>query len=186
MITVVSGLPRSGTSMMMQMLEAGGMPVCVDSKRPADEDNPRGYYEYEPVKRLQQDNSWMTNAEGSAVKVVSPLLRFLPSIFDYRVILMCRDLDEVVQSQEQMLRRNAATIDADSSSMRRHFERHTRQIRQWLAQQQNMQFIKCRFADVIEQPHLEAARIAEFLEFDIDRQAMIPLIQPDLYRQQTR
>src|SRR6266567_4048665 len=77
MIVVVSGLPRSGTSLMMQMLRAGGMPLLTDDLRPADVDNPNGYWEYEPVKRLQQDNSWISKAEGKAVKVVSALLQYL-------------------------------------------------------------------------------------------------------------
>ena len=78
MIVIVSGLPRSGTSLMMQMLQAGGMPLLIDDLRPADTDNPNGYWEYEPVKRLQQDKSWIPQAEGKAVKVVSALLQYLP------------------------------------------------------------------------------------------------------------
>ena len=186
MITVVSGLPRSGTSMMMQMLAAGGMPVLVDDKRQADDDNPRGYYEFDPVKRLQQDDTWVSSAEGSAVKVVSPLLKFLPSNFEYRIILMCRDLDEVVRSQEQMLKRNAVTIETDSSTMQRHFERHTLDIRQWLADQKNIKFIECRFADIVDQPELETTRVAKFLESDFDQRSMIQVIEPKLYRQQVR
>src|SRR5262249_58261695 len=105
MIVIVSGLPRSGTSLMMQMLQAGGMPLLTDALRPADADNPNGYWEYEPVKRLQQDNSWIPKAEGKAVKVVSALLPYLPPQHTYKIIFMQRPLQEVMASQTVMLER---------------------------------------------------------------------------------
>ena len=103
--TVVSGLPRSGTSLMMQMLAAGGIPLLTDGVRTPDLDNPRGYFEFEPVKQTRQDPSWIPTAVGKAVKMVTVLLRDLPPEFDYRVILICRDLDETVASQKAMLHR---------------------------------------------------------------------------------
>src|ERR671934_2987374 len=105
MIVIVSGLPRSGTSLMMQMLHAGGMPLLIDEQRPPDTDNPNGYWEYEPVKRLQQDNSWMHKAEGKAVKVVSALLQYLPPQHIYKIIFMQRPMQEVLASQAVMLER---------------------------------------------------------------------------------
>src|SRR5262249_61604387 len=105
MIVIVSGLPRSGTSLMMQMLQAGGMPLLTDALRPADADNPNGYWEYEPVKRLQQDNSWIPKAEGRAVKVVSALLPYLPPQHTYKIIFMQRPMQEVLASQTAMLER---------------------------------------------------------------------------------
>ena len=105
MIVVVSGLPRSGTSLMMQMLEAGGLPILMDDRRPADADNPRGYYEFQPVKTLDKDNSWMAQAEGKAVKVVSLLLYHLPPGHDYKVLFMERTIAEVLASQTAMLKR---------------------------------------------------------------------------------
>src|SRR5919205_1058382 len=105
MIVIVSGLPRSGTSLMMQMLHVGGMPLLVDHQRPADADNPNGYWEYEPVKRLQQDNTWMSQAEGKAVKVVSALLQYLPPQHTYKIIFMQRPMPEVLTSQSVMLER---------------------------------------------------------------------------------
>ena len=186
MITIVSGLPRSGTSLMMQMLEAGGMPVLVDDVRRPDEDNPRGYYEYEPVRRTEQDNSWVSQAEGRAVKVVSPLLKHLPLQFDYQIILMSRDLDETLQSQEQMLRRRGEPTGTDAPTMHRYFENHLRTVREWLAEQQRMQFIECRFADLFQQPRREVARISAFLERDFDEAALMQSIRPDLRRQRTQ
>ena len=104
-ITIVSGLPRSGTSMMMQMLEAAGLEVATDGRRIADSDNPKGYFELDAVKRLQEDSSFLQTVVGQAVKVVSPLVPFLPSEYDYRIISMERDLDEVLASQRVMLDR---------------------------------------------------------------------------------
>lgn len=186
MITIVSGLPRSGTSLMMQMLEAGGMPVLVDDVRRSDEDNPRGYYEYEPVRRTGQDNSWVSQAEGKAVKVVSPLLKYLPRQFDFQIILMCRNLDEMLQSQEQMLRRRGVPTGTDAATMHRYFENHLRTVREWLAEQQQMTFIECRFADLFEQPRREVARISGFLDRDFGEAALIQSIQPDLRRQRNQ
>src|ERR1022692_2693155 len=94
-VTVVSGIPRSGTSLMMQMLAAGGMPVLAGELRAPDEDNPRGYFEFEPVKRTKRDPAWLREAPGKAVKVVYLLLRDLPAGYDYRVIVMRRDLNDV-------------------------------------------------------------------------------------------
>ena len=119
MIVIVSGLPRSGTSLMMQMLQAGGMPLLIDDLRPADADNPNGYWEYEPVKRLQQDNSWIPKAEGKAVKVVSALLQYLPPQYTYKIIFMQRPMQEVLASQTVMLeRRGEQGSKADDTDSR--------------------------------------------------------------------
>src|SRR5262249_56905877 len=108
MIVVVSGLPRSGTSLMMQMLQVGGMPLLIDDLRPPDADNPNGYWEYEPVKCLQQDNFWIPKAEGKAVKVISALLQYLPPQHTYKIIFMQRPLPEILASQTVMLERRGA------------------------------------------------------------------------------
>ena len=111
-ITVVSGLPRSGTSMMMKMLDAGGMEILSDEVRKADEDNPKGYYEFEKVKELEKDASWMGQAAGKAVKIISALLMHLPEEYSYRIIFMRRKMEEILKSQEQMLiRRDEPTDD---------------------------------------------------------------------------
>src|SRR5262245_6238620 len=101
MITLVSGLPRSGTSLLVQMLEAGGLPILCDNLRPADEDNPRGYLEFDKVRHLERDAGWMAEAEGRALKVVSPLLYHLPRGFEYRIVFMRRDLEEILDSQDR-------------------------------------------------------------------------------------
>ena len=116
-ITIVSGLPRSGTSMMMKMLEAGGMPVLTDSWRSADEDNPKGYYEFERVKQIKTDQAWLPQAQGKVVKMISELLQYLPPIYCYRVIFMRRKLEETLASQRQMLQRRGepAPVVSDES-----------------------------------------------------------------------
>ena len=122
-IVVVSGLPRSGTSMMMQMLEAGGMDVLTDGRRTADEDNLKGYYEYEKVKALKTDNSWLPRAGGKAVKIISELLRHLPGTHTYRVIFMRRAMEEILASQDRMLIRRgvAPGVQADHGEIARIF-----------------------------------------------------------------
>ena len=118
MIVIVSGLPRSGTSLMMQMLKAGGASLLIDEQRPADADNPNGYWEYTPVKRLSQDNSWMHQAEGKAVKVISALLQYLPPQHTYKIIFMQRPMQEVLASQAVMLERQGAQGDkADDQTL---------------------------------------------------------------------
>jgi hypothetical protein len=102
-VIVVTGLPRSGTSLVMQMLAAGGVEVLSDELRQADQDNPRGYLEYQPVKNLLKDSRWLFEARGKAIKIVAPLLVALPSGLACRVILCERDLDEVLDSQERLL-----------------------------------------------------------------------------------
>ena len=128
-VIIVSGLPRSGTSMMMKMLEAGGMAPMTDNLRAADEDNPRGYYEFERVKRLESDQDWLEQARGKAVKVVSALLRHLPQDYPYKVVFMRRDIREVLASQQQMLlRRGKPTDRIVDSRMASLFEKHLAQI----------------------------------------------------------
>ena len=184
MITVVSGLPRSGTSLVMQMLQAGGHPILCDESRPADADNPRGYLEYVKVRTLERDASWLAEAEGRAVKVVSPLLSSLPTGFDYRVIFVRRDLREVIRSQELMLQRRNQPTGPDSATMTIHFERHLTSIDKWLAGRQDMQVLNCQHATLMSDPASVARTIAEFLQRNLDVNQMAGVVDPVLYRQQ--
>lgn len=165
-ITVVSGMPRSGTSMMMQMLEAAGFPIATDGQRFADVDNPKGYYELEVVKRLPKDASFLKSIVGQVVKVVAPLLRFLPPIYDYRVIFMERDLDEVLASQREMLDRLVGGEDrrADDEALARAFARQLQEVVVWLAEQENMRtcFVSHRLA--VASPAEVSESVSEFLE----------------------
>lgn len=183
-ITIVSGLPRSGTSMMMKMLEAGGMEVLTDQIRAPDEDNPRGYYEFEPVKQIEQDQSWLPDARGKAVKMVAALLKHLPAEYSYKVILMQRHMPEVLASQKQMLRRRGEPTDTVSDEqMAELFSRHIERVKAWLAQQPNIEVLHVHYSDVLADPRRQAERVNHFLggELDVDRMAAV--VDPALYRQ---
>src|ERR1700674_2159926 len=129
-IIVVSGLPRSGTSMMMNMLDSGGVPVLTDGIRSSDDSNPRGYFEYEPVKELGKDGgrSWVLLARGKAVKIISFLLTWLPETCDYRVVFMQRDLDEIIASQNEMLARRGEPSGAGEAATRNVYAEHLHQV----------------------------------------------------------
>lgn len=185
MITIVSGLPRSGTSLLMQMLAAGGYPVLCDDERRADEDNPRGYFEYTPVRRLEQDNRWLAQAEGKALKVVSPLLYHLPKDFDYCLIFIQRPLDEVLRSQAMMLSRSGRAVASHDPAMQLHFERHLRAVDAWIEQQPNISRLTLNHAEVMADPRRTAERLCEFLRTDLNLERMAAIVDPGLYRQRT-
>jgi hypothetical protein len=184
MIVIVSGLPRSGTSLMMQMLHAGGMPLLVDELRPADADNPNGYWEYAPVKRLQQDNTWMHKAEGKAVKVVSALLQYLPPQHTYKIIFMQRPMQEVLASQSVMLeRRGAQGGKADDQTLGTVFTQHLDCIERWLARQKHMTVLSVNYHETVADPARTAARVAQFLALPLVGEAMARVVDPRLHRQ---
>jgi hypothetical protein len=180
-IIIVSGLPRSGTSLMMQMLAQGGIDAVTDEIRAADTDNPRGYYEFEKVKKIKEDVSWIPGTRGKVVKMVSQLLFDLPPGESYRIIFMQRDLDEMLTSQEKMLERlNRPAAPRDE--IKRAFVKHLDRLRDWLAQQPNMQVLYVTYTDLIAEPNEQAQRVAEFLGGQLDTQAMVQAVDPSLYR----
>ena len=186
-VTIVSGLPRSGTSLMMQMLAAGGMPLLTDGVRKADQDNLRGYFEYEPVKRTGRDASWLERAGDKAVKVVYALLKDLPDNQQYRVILMRRDIYEVLASQQVMLdRAGKRGAGIPSQRLARVFERQMEQVEAWLAQQPNFHVRTVRHRDCIERPEAVAAAVNAFLGGSLDVSAMAAAVDPALYRQRSQ
>jgi hypothetical protein len=180
-IVVVSGLPRSGTSMMMQMLAAGGLETASDGLRTADDDNPRGYFELERVKQLKHDSAWLAAATGKAVKVVSQHLFDLPATESYRVIFMDRDLAEVIASQEAMIARRG-TRGAASDKMSAAFENHLVRVKSWLAGRNNMRTHFASYVAILADPHGEAATVNEFLGGELDVAAMAAAVDPALYR----
>jgi hypothetical protein len=183
-ITVVSGLPRSGTSMMMKMLEAGGLTPLTDHQRVADDDNPRGYFEDERVKRLARDASWVGEARGKVVKVVSPLLRHLPPQYRYRVVFVRRDMAEVLASQRQMLIRRGERADAlGDDTMAEAFRKHLAAVETWLAQQPNIDVLYVTYHEVVEAPARHAEQISRFLGNGLDTGRMATAVDGALYRQ---
>jgi len=180
-IVVVSGLPRSGTSLMMQMLESGGLQVVTDFVRAADIDNPRGYHELEQVKSIKKDASWLPETRGKAVKMVSQLLYDLPRTERYRIIFMERNLDEVLVSQEKMLERlnrHAAPRD----QIKRAFIAHLDRLRDWLVGQPNMEVLYVNYNDLVERPARLAERVSAFLGGKADAEKMARSVDPALYR----
>ena len=182
-ITIVSGIPRSGTSMMLRMLAAGGMEILTDGVRGADADNPHGYFEWEPAKSLKRDTAWVAGAIGKGVKVIYYSLADLPAGFRYRVIFMHRDLDEVLASQAAMLARRGITGPApDDATMKRLFEDELQEIAEWLAAQPAFAVLDVDYAAVRAAPLDEARRVNTFLGGDLDSAAMAGMVDPELYR----
>lgn len=184
-VVIVSGLPRSGTSMMMQMLAAGGLPVLTDEVRAADASNPRGYYEYEPAKRLGQDNQWLTAAGGKVVKLVAQLLPRLPSGRPYRIVFMERPLGEVVASQQTLLQRLGRTGAALSPArLAQTFSQQINAVRQVLLQYpDSVQVLAVNYHDVLADPAGTAARVSAFLGGGLDTAAMAAAVEPALHNQ---
>lgn len=183
-VTVVSGLPRSGTSLMMQILAAGGMQIVTDQERSADQDNPKGYYELERVKKLQDgDSAWVKGAEGKAVKVISYLLESLPPGYTYKILFMQREMAEILASQRQMLaRRGELGGPVDDAQMARLFEKHLESIQAWLAKQKNLQVLYVPYTDLVRQPEAQIKALATFLAVPLDTEAMLAVPDPALYR----
>lgn len=182
-VTIVSGLPRSGTSMMLRMLCAGGLPILTDGIRGADEDNPHGYLELESVKSLKRDASWVAAARGQGVKVIYYFLRDLPADCRYRVIFMRRDIGEVLASQAAMLeRRGVRDPRPDDARMKRLFESELKEIDEWLASQPAFSVLDVDYRAVLSDPLHEAERVDTFLGGGLDRQAMAGGVDPVLYR----
>jgi hypothetical protein len=180
-IVIVSGLPRSGTSVMMQMLDAGGISVVTDNIRSADTDNPRGYYEFEIVKKIKEDVTWLPATRGKAFKMVSQLLIHLPPTESYRVVFMERDLDEMLASQEKMLKRLNRSV-APAEPMKRAFAAHLENLYDWLKEQRNMAILRVGYNDLIQRPEAEAVRVNEFLGGKLKVPEMIGAVDPSLYR----
>ncbi|MBL8850307.1 MAG: sulfotransferase domain-containing protein [Planctomycetaceae bacterium] len=180
-IIVVSGLPRSGTSLMMQMLDRGGIPAVTDELRTPDVDNPRGYYEFEAVKRTKQDASWLPAARGRAVKLVSSLLYDLPATEAYRVLFMQRDLEEVLESQEKMLARLGNSA-APRDKMRAAFRVHLERLYEWLPQQSQMRVLMVDYNRLLLDAPTEVRSISDFLGGRATAESMLAAIDPSLYR----
>jgi hypothetical protein len=183
-VVVVSGLPRSGTSMLMKMLEAGGIPPLTDSIRTADEDNPKGYYEFERVKALDKgDTGWIAEAQGKSVKVISALLKYLPDTYQYKVIYIRRNMPEILASQRKMLIRRGEDPDKmDDEQMAELFAKHVAQVEQWLKEQPNISVLYVHYSDILSAPERQSREINAFLDGQLDTERMATVIDPDLYR----
>lgn len=180
-IVIVSGLPRSGTSLMMQMLDRGGLPAVTDNIRTADTDNPRGYYEFERAKKIKYDAAWLPDARGKVVKMVSQLLYDLPASEKFRIIFMDRDLDEMLVSQEKMLQRLNRPA-APREEMKHHFRIHLEKLYAWLGRQSHIRVLRVNYNELMQKPADAARLVSEFLDGRVDGERMAEAVDPALYR----
>ncbi len=184
-LVVVTGLPRSGTSMLMQMLAAGGIGILSDGLREPDEDNPRGYLEFEPVKNLLKDSKWLFEGRGKAVKIIAPLLAALPLGLPCRVILSERDLDEVLDSQDRMLARRNRTPAATPERRRMLKDEYARtlgRVKAMLAQRPRTQSLVIDHREALSNPAIAAEELNEFLGGELDAAKMAAAIDATLER----
>lgn len=196
-IIVVSGLPRSGTSLMMNMLQAGGIEVMHDGKRRPDAGNPTGYFEHEKVKELARGNvAWLAESTGKAIKIVSPLLAYLPDHFEYKVVFLRRSVKEIVASQEALLEHmHGAGSDpalefghesglgrSSSRDLRALMSKHLRAVQQWRRSKRNVEVQEVRFEDIFEAPHGVLREVEQLISRGIDLERAIAVINPALAR----
>jgi hypothetical protein len=166
---------------MMQMLDRGGIPALTDEVRAADPDNPRGYYEFEQVKQTKKNSTWLPQARGKVVKMVSSLLYDLPATEMYRVVFMQRDIDEVLESQEKMLRRLGRPV-APREQLKASFAVHLGRVTDWLARQSNFRVMYVSYNQLVSEPASETSRVCEFLAGRCNVERMLAAIDPSLYR----
>ena len=184
-IIVVSGLPRSGTSMMMRMLRAGGLEILTDNRRIADDSNPLGYFEDERVKQLRDGyHEWLDSAIGKAVKVISPLLAYLSVRHAYKLIFMLRSVEEIVASQRRMLfRQGEDSGKGTDEKLPAVYRNHLRQVEGWLADQPHLETMYVHYRDILDDAATHALRVSQFLERPLDTHAMITAVDGSLYRE---
>jgi hypothetical protein len=182
-IIVVSGLPRSGTSMMMKILAEGGVPVVTDEIRRADTDNPNGYFELETVKQMSVGKvDWLADAGGKAVKVISSLLEYLPPGYFYKVIFMEREIQEVLASQRKMLERRNEYSAVEDEQMEIQFRKHLSAIKRWLARQPHMEVLTISYNALISNPEPYCRRVREFTGMPLQLDQMLSVPNGGLYR----
>ena len=171
--------------MMMKMLEAGGIPILLDNIRIADEDNPNGYYEFQRVKKLSEgDFSWLDDAKGKAVKVISFLVPYLPSNYTYRILFMQRALPEVLASQRKMLiHRGEDPNKLSDDEMTRLFEQHLQQVKRWISVESNVHCLDVYYNQLLKQPSSNIRQVNQFLDNQLDEHQMVSVIDPLLHRQ---
>lgn len=182
-IFIVSGLPRSGTSMMMQLLEAGGLPVFTDNLRHADENNKKGYYEHEAVKIIHKNNGWMKEAAGKTVKVVSHLLQNLPMRYKYKIVFMERDINEVITSQSKMLQ-NLGKLPQQAThfNLEQSYIDTNERVKQWLEDKPNIEVLYIDYNKTLEQPENTIEQLNLFFNRNLNTEKMIQVIDKSLYR----
>ncbi|WP_299763583.1 alkaline phosphatase family protein [uncultured Dokdonia sp.] len=183
-IVVVSGLPRSGTSLMMQMLAKGGQEILTDKNRKADESNPKGYYEYDPVMSIHKDNSWLEEAKNKGVKIVAPLLKYLDTKYRYKIIFMVRDLNEVVKSQQVMRGKDSNTMPLKLYDA---YQNLLKGVDLWKEKEPGVEMIYINYKEAIEKPEDVVEKVVEFIgKENLDKSAMVRCVDKKLYRNRSK
>lgn len=182
-VIVVSGVPRSGTSLVMQMLATGGVDIATDNIRKADRDNPKGYFEVEKVKKLKNDAGWLNDVRGKAIKIVSPLLYHIPSILRYKVIFVQRNMQEILDSQNKMYQRlQKSTPDIEDAVLAEKFNLHLQKISDWIRKKNNIECLYVQYREIVSDPIGQAQKIQEFLNLPLNIEAMANVVDASLYR----
>ena len=182
-IIIVSGLPRSGTSMMMRMLAEGGLSILTDELRRPDDDNPNGYFELEVVRQLKQGNfAWLKESNGRVVKVISALLEYLPQEYQYKIIFMERDAGETLASQKKMLDHRGQESKLSDDEMERQFHQHLSAMKPWLVRQPNMDVLYVNYNALMAEPKPFCEKVIEFLGLPLNENQMLAVPDGQLYR----
>jgi hypothetical protein len=171
--------------MMMSILTAGGIQALTDGQRTPDESNPKGYFELEKVKSLGRDSSFLFDAVGKVVKIVSPLLKHLSPQYRYRVIFMERNIREILASQRQMMIKQGELVPDDDEKMAAIYARHLHDVKSWLAAQPNIAVIYISYNEVLKTPAANVESINRFLGSELDQTAMLAAVDRSLYRQRS-
>ena len=185
-VVIVSGLPRSGTSMLMQMLVAGGMIPLTDGLRQADEDNPRGYFEFEPVRQMAHDTAWIDQARGKVIKIVAPMMQHLPDGVPCRVILIERDINDILASQRSMIARKGRVVDQTFARLERLKNEYLRLIvwtKGFLAGRADTKLMCVDRTAVLRDPEAASKAMNRFLGGNLDVGRMAGEVKPELERQ---
>jgi hypothetical protein len=164
---------------MMQMLNNGGVEVLTDQNRKADDSNPKGYFEYDPVKSIHKDNSWLEMAKNKSVKVVAPLLKFLSPKYRYKVIFMNRDLSEIIKSQQKMIGKDQDVLPIKL------FEAYNKQLNQvetWKQKEPGVELIYVNYKDVLNNPEETLKKVTSFIGLDLNTTEMMECVDKSLYR----
>jgi len=185
---IVSGLPRSGTSMMMQMLEAGGITIYTDQERIADESNPKGYYEHKNIMNIMKDKAFLNNVEsGTSMKIIAQLLMYLPLTHNYKIIFMQRPMSEILDSQKKMLLKmkvqdDRINVDRPVEELHEAFNHSLKKINQWVDSMPNVEILRVNYSDTITSPSSTISQLVDFLSLDLDQVKMVGVVDKSLYR----
>ncbi len=186
---VVSGLPRSGTSLMMQMFQAAGIDPMTDHVRAADDDNPEGYLEWEAIKQIKNHPELMDQAEGKVTKVISMLIPYLPTRHEYKIVFMVRPIDEIAASQQKMIQRlGSKGADVDLPTIEKNLTRHRDEILGLIRRRPNMTMRVVRYKKLIEDPQSVVDRLVDFFGDGVllHPERMASVVRPELYRNRTK